>query len=162
MSQDILVELNFLFHSFLMGIAITAVYDVFLILRRLIKHSLLLISLEDLLFWIGCAIGVFMMLYEENNGILRWFAVLGAAIGMILYKVSISNFIVHIMSTVIGRIFHVLFQLLRLICKPMAFLGRKIGSIFKVFRRKIRKAGKCVKNRLTRIMKLLTITLCKH
>ena len=162
MSQDILVELNFLLHSFLLGIAVTAVYDVFLILRRLVKHSLLLISLEDLLFWIGCAIGVFMMLYEENNGILRWFAVLGAAIGMILYKVSISEFIVNIMSTVIGRIFHVLFKILRFICRPVGFCGRKIGGIFKVFWRKIRKAGKCVKNRLTRLVKLLTITLCKH
>lgn len=162
MSQDILVELDFLFHSFLMGIMITAVYDIFLILRQLIKHSLLLISLEDLLFWIGCAIGVFMMLYEENNGILRWFAILGAAMGMILYKISISQFIIDIMSTVIGKIFHILFKLLQFICRPFGFLGRKMGGIFKVFGRKIRKAGKCVKNRLTSAMKLLKITLCKH
>lgn len=162
MSQDIFAELHFLFHSFLMGIAITAVYDVFLILRRLVKHSLLLISLEDLLFWIGCAIGVFMMLYEENNGILRWFAVLGAAVGMVIYKLSISDYIVNIMSTIIGQIFRTLFKILRFICRPLGFCRRKLGSIFKVLWKKIRKAWKCVKNRLTRGVKLLTITLCKH
>lgn len=162
MSQGIWVELNFLFHSFLMGIMITAVYDVFLILRRLIRHSLLLISLEDLLFWIGCAIGVFMMLYEENNGILRWFAVLGATLGMILYKVSISEYVISIMSTVIGWIFHMLFKCMRFIFRPLGFVGRWIEGIFKVFGRKLRKAGKYVKNRLTSVVKLLKITLCKQ
>ena len=162
MSRDIIVEVNFLFHSFLMGILITAVYDVFLIFRRLIKHSLLLISLEDLLFWIGCAVGVFYMLYRENNGILRWFAILGAAVGMFLYKITVSEFVVNIMSTLLGRIFGILFKILRLLCKPLGFLGRKIVAFFKVFWRKVRKAGKCVKNRLTSAVKLLTITLCKH
>jgi len=162
MSQDILAELNFLFDSFLMGIMITAAYDVFLILRRLVRHSLLMVSLEDLLYWIGCAVGVFMMLYEENNGVLRWFAILGAGVGMILYKVSISEYIIDIMSTVIGWIFHIFFQCLRGICRPFGFIGRKIACIFKVFGRKMRKAAKCIKNRLTSALKLLKITLCKQ
>lgn len=81
MSQSIIDEVTFLLHSFLMGILITFVYDGFIIMRRLIRHNLFLISVEDLIFWIACAIGVFYMLYEENNGILRWFAVFGAALG---------------------------------------------------------------------------------
>ena len=83
MSQNIVNEITFFLHSLLMGMAISLVYDVFLILRRLIRHNLLMISMEDMIFWIACAIGVFYMLYEENNGILRWFAVFGATIGMI-------------------------------------------------------------------------------
>ena len=86
MSQNIINEVTFFLHSFMMGIVITFMYDGFLILRRLIKHSDILVSLEDMVFWIACAIGVFYMLYEENNGILRWFAVFGAALGMIVYK----------------------------------------------------------------------------
>ena len=46
MSQNIIAEVVFLFHSFLLGIIITFVYDGFLILRRLIPHNLLLISLD--------------------------------------------------------------------------------------------------------------------
>ena len=90
MSQNIINEVTFFLHSFMMGIVITFMYDGFLILRRLIKHSDILVSLEDMVFWIACAIGVFYMLYEENNGILRWFAVFGAALGMIVYKKSLS------------------------------------------------------------------------
>lgn len=162
MSQDIIVELTFWFHSFLLGILITAVYDVFLVLRRSFKHNLMLISLEDLLFWIGCAVSVFYMLYEENNGILRWFAILGAAVGMLLYKCSISNFMVEIMSAVIRWILRVVFKILRFICKPAGFLGRKVRKLFRILTGKSRKAAKCMKNRLTSTMKLLKITLCKQ
>ena len=52
-----------------MGIVITFMYDGFLILRRLIKHSDILVSLEDMVFWIACAIGVFYMLYALVCGI---------------------------------------------------------------------------------------------
>lgn len=106
MSQSIIDEVTFLLHSFLMGILITFVYDGFIIMRRLIRHNLFLISVEDLIFWIACAIGVFYMLYEENNGILRWFAVFGAALGMAAYKKSVSPFLVKIITMVIERIFH--------------------------------------------------------
>ena len=162
MSQSIVVEMTFLFHCFLMGIAVTAVYDIFLILRRVIRHNMLMVSLEDLVFWTICAISVFFMLYEENNGVLRWFAVLGAAIGMFLYKITISDAIVSIMSTVIKKIGVLIYKILRVLCKPIGFLWRKISGFFKVFSRKGRNAGKYVKIRLTSKIKLLTITLCKH
>ncbi len=162
MSQNIIGEVTFLMHSILLGIIITFVYDGFLILRRLIKHSLLLISLEDMIFWIACAIGVFYMLYEENNGILRWFAVFGATIGMIVYKKTISSFVVNVMSTIIEHIFKVLFKILRLLFRPIYFVGKKTGSILGKTRRKTIRIAKYVKNKLTGRLKLLKITLCKH
>lgn len=50
MSQDIMNEVVFLLHSLVLGAVITFVYDGFLILRRLIKHTMILVSLEDMLF----------------------------------------------------------------------------------------------------------------
>ena len=162
MSQNIIEEITFLLHSILLGIIITFVYDGFLILRRLIRHSILLISLEDMIFWIACAIGVFYMLYEENNGILRWFAVFGATIGMIVYKKTISTLIVNVMSTIIQYIFKILFKMFRIFIRPIAFIGKKTGSILGKIRRKLVRIGKYVKNKLTGRLKLLRITLCKR
>ena len=162
MSQNIIAEVVFLFHSFLLGIVITFVYDGFLILRRLIPHNLLLISLEDMIFWIACAIGVFYMLYEENNGILRCFAVFGATLGMLAYKKSISPLFIDIMSTIIKRVCHILYYILQFLLRPVRFLGQKMCCILRVSGRKGRKAGKYVKKKLTRVFKLLKITLCKH
>ena len=162
MGQNIVDEVTFLGHSFVLGVVITFVYDGFLILRRLIKHNMLLISLEDMIFWIACAIGVFYMLYEENNGILRWFAVLGATLGMIAYKASISSFVVKGISMIIEQVCHVIFCFLRILLGPVRFLGRKLGRFFAFSGRKGKKAGKCVKKKLTGKLKLLKITLCKH
>lgn len=162
MGQNVVREVTFLFHSFLLGAVITFVYDGFIILRRLIKHSMLLVSLEDMVFWIACAIGVFYMLYEENNGILRWFAVFGAALGMLAYKMSVSNLVVAAVSAITERIFHILFSLLRFLLKPVNFVRRKIGRFLKFFSKKGKKVGKCAKNKLTKKLKLLKITLSKH
>ena len=89
-SQNIAKEVMFLFHSFFLGMVITFFYDGFLIVRKLFKHTMFLISLEDLIFWIACALSVFYVLYEENNGMLRWFAVAGAALGMFMYKKNLK------------------------------------------------------------------------
>ncbi len=162
MSRDIINEVTFLLHSFLLGIVITFVYDGFLILRRLIKHSLFLISLEDMIFWIACAIGVFYMLYEENNGILRWFAVFGATMGMLVYKKSVSPLFVNVLTGIIRRICHVLFRLLRFVLKPVRFVGKKVRLACGGSFRRGKKVGKYFKNKLTGRLKLLKITLSKR
>ncbi len=162
MSQNIINEVTFFFHSFLMGIVITFIYDGFIILRRLVRHNIFLISLEDMIFWIACAIGVFYMLYEENNGILRWFAVFGAALGMVIYKKSVSGLIVDIISTTIKHIVSVLSGIIRFLLRPMRFLCRKIYRFSRILLRRVKKVGKYLKNKLTGKMKLLKITICKH
>ena len=162
MSQNIINEVTFFFHSFLMGIVITFIYDGFIILRRLVRHNIFLISLEDMIFWIECAIGVLYMLYEENNGILRWFAVFGAALGMVIYKKSVSGLIVDIISTTIKHIVSVLSGIIRFLLRPMRFLCRKIYRFSRILLRRVKKVGKYLKNKLTGKMKLLKITIYKH
>ena len=39
-------------HSFLLGVIITFIYDLFRIFRRIIPHGWFLLSLEDLVFWV--------------------------------------------------------------------------------------------------------------
>ncbi|MDE6972355.1 MAG: spore cortex biosynthesis protein YabQ [Lachnospiraceae bacterium] len=162
MSQNIISEVMFFFHSFLMGIVITFVYDGFLVLRRVIRHNLLLISLEDMVFWIACAIGVFYMLYEENNGVLRWFAVFGAALGMIVYKESISSLIVNFLSKVLSGFIHLWIKVFGLVFRPVCILGRKACRFLGKFLRKGKRAGKSMKKKLTKDAKLLKITLCRQ
>ncbi|MDE6063658.1 MAG: spore cortex biosynthesis protein YabQ, partial [Lachnospiraceae bacterium] len=94
MSSPVISENLFLLYSFGMGIFITFVYDIFRIWRRVLSHNRFFISLEDILFWIFSAISVFYLMHAQSNGTLRWFAVFGALIGMILYKKTISPFYV--------------------------------------------------------------------
>ena len=162
MSQDIIQELTFFAHSICMGVVITFVYDWILILRKLIKHKIFWISLEDFFFWIACGLGVFYMLYKEYNGVLRWFTVLGAMIGMIFYKCLISKFFVHIMSTCIYKIMWFLFRIIQIVLKPLKWLVSKAAKFLNFLKKKIKKYEKFIKNKLTVCIKMLKIVLCKR
>lgn len=155
MSQDIILEVNFFFHSFLLGVLITFLYDWFLILRRMIRHTIFTISLEDFFFWVACALGVFYVLYRENNGILRWFAVFGATVGMLVYKKLCSVFFVPIVSDFLLKVYYFLM-------KPMAFIAKKMAEFLVWLRKKTVLLLKYVKKQLTVQWKLIKIILCKQ
>lgn len=65
MSPVIAGEGVFMLHSFLLGVIITFIYDLFRIFRRIIPHGWFLLSLEDLVFWVLATAGIFYMLYYE-------------------------------------------------------------------------------------------------
>ncbi len=98
MSPYIYQEGRFWLISLCMGAGIALLYDCFRIIRRVIRHSSFWVSVEDLLYWIAVSLGVFVILYYENNGVLRWFAVLGAAVGMVVYKGVLGHFLVESVS----------------------------------------------------------------
>lgn len=162
MSPNIIAEVILLVHSFLLGVVLTFIYDGIIIFRKLIRHSSIFISLEDLLFWIACAIGVFYMLYEENNGILRWFAVAGACIGMLLYKVTFSPLIVSVTTKVLEWILHMFVKILGIMIKPFVCAGRKASKVRYFLHKKSGKTAKNLKNRLTQQRKALKMILCKR
>ena len=152
----------FLAYSLGMGIFITFVYDLFRIGRRVCAHNRFWISIEDILFWIFCAISVFYLMHTQSNGTLRWFAILGALAGMFLYKKTVSPFFVKWTSAVLLWIKKLLLHILRFIGRPFVFLAKKGKSV----KRKAAQGGKrvagFVKKRLTAFGKLLKIILCKQ
>lgn len=162
MSREIVQELTFFVHSVLMGVAITFVYDWIRVLRKLIRHGKILVSLEDLLFWLVCGIAVFYMLYRENNGTLRWFAVLGATIGMFFYKGIVRDRFINIMSTCLYKIMWFLFHVLQIVLKPFKCLFCAGKTLVLHLAKSLEKCKKIIKKRLTVCIKTLRMVLCKH
>lgn len=162
MSQDIVQEITFFLHSILIGLVITFVYDWILILRKLVKHGTVLVSIEDSVFWIACGIGVFYILYRENNGILRWFAVVGATLGMLFYKTVIKNRFVYIMSTCIHKIMWFLFRVIQVMLKPLKYTFSRLRIFVRFVQKKLKKCKEFVKKRLTVCIKMLKMVLCKR
>ena len=162
MSQDIVQEVTFFLHSILMGLIITFAYDWIRIFRRLFKHGKVLTSIEDLLYWFACGIGVFYMLYMENSGVLRWFAVMGAALGMFFYKAIIKNRFADVMSTYIHKIMWFIFRMIQIVLKPIKCLFSAARRFVRFIFRIIKKVKQFVKKRLTVFIKNLRIVLCKQ
>lgn len=162
MSQGIVQEITFFLHSVLMGLIITFAYDWILIFRRLFRHGKFWISMEDFIYWFVCGISVFYMLYRENNGVLRWFAVVGAAIGMSFYKLIIKDRFINIMSTYIHKIMWFVFRVIQIMLKPLKCLFLAARRFVRFLNKKLKKVKEFIKKRLTVFIKTLRIILCKH
>ena len=162
MSQDIVQEAVFFLHSILMGLVITFAYDWVLIFRKLFTHGRFFMSVEDFVYWFACGIGVFYMLYRENNGILRWFAVVGAALGMLTYKAIIKNRFVNIVSKCIHKIMWFVFRVIQVVLKPLKCLFFDARRCVRFVWRKLKKVKLFIKKRLTVCLKTIRMILCKQ
>ena len=77
-------ELSVFLQAALAGNLVYLVYFAIRILRRIIKHNLFWVSLEDAFFWIVTGFYLFTRIYKTSNGTIRWYFVLGVAVGGIL------------------------------------------------------------------------------
>lgn len=101
---EVFRELQLLGAACLVGAGMTAVYDVLRIFRRILRHGIIWVSIEDCLYWIAFAIVEFVLLYQENNGVLRGYIFGGTAVGAILYHFLISRHLMRFVSFVITQV----------------------------------------------------------
>ena len=162
MSSPAISENIFLLYSFGMGVFITVTYDILRIFRRVCPHKQFVVSFEDMLFWVFCAISVFYLMHTQSNGTLRWFAVLGALVGMLLYKITLSNLLVKNISLGLKKVIGVLGKLFRFCFIPVRFVAKKAGFAGKRVKRGGKRIHCHLKKRLTAFVKLLKIAICKQ
>ena len=114
-------EWMLLFQSVKLGMKLTIIYDCFRIFRILIPHKNTVISIEDIFFWMYCAVVIFEMQLKQSNGVLRGFCIAGMLLGMYLY------------SMILGK------KLLGLAEKGISLFKRQLTGIVKVFKMKLSK-----------------------
>lgn len=155
-------ESIFLLHALRIGALITLVYDGVVIIRKTLPHNSFWTALEDIGFWLFCAIYVFSCLYRESNGTLRWYAVAGALLGMWIYRKLLSVPFVKAGSFILGKVIMVLCRVCAVLTVPLRHVWRKMAGLHNKARRHRKKLlGKC-KFKLKSFVKTLKIRLCKQ
>lgn len=127
----------------------------------MLPHKGFLVSVEDFAFWVYCGAKVFLLMYYESNGTLRWFAVIGALSGMFLYKKIVSYLFVKYASFLLRKILGVLRKIFGFLCKPLGFccdktqkgLRKTGGKLHRI----LGKVKRGIKNKLTFSLKILKI-----
>ncbi|MCD8241191.1 MAG: spore cortex biosynthesis protein YabQ, partial [Lachnospiraceae bacterium] len=94
MSGAILEELRFFALAVLRGVLILALYDALRVFRRVAAHGVWAVALEDLFYWIATALLIFELLYRENDGAVRGYALFAVAAGMMIYHQTLSDWLV--------------------------------------------------------------------
>lgn len=88
LSESMQRELLYFLSAVLYGSLAAACYHPLLFLRTVIKHARAFVDAEDILYLSVAGFCFFLVAYVQNNGILRWYAYAGAALGLWLYKKS--------------------------------------------------------------------------
>ncbi|WP_178626703.1 spore cortex biosynthesis protein YabQ [Frisingicoccus sp.] len=90
MSAEVQSQFYLLFLAFFWGIGMCFVYDALRILRRLVRHSIVWINIEDILYWMAVTAVLFYLLFTYNRGEIRSFTIAGLITGSIFYLKTIS------------------------------------------------------------------------
>lgn len=150
-SESILQEADFFAVSILSGCLLVFLYDVLRVLRRLLPHGTIWIAIEDIFYWLICAVFIFAMLYQKNDGLIRGFAIGAIVLGMIFYNHFISPRVIKGVVWLVKKLIRIVSFPLRLARKilkrPAAFCRRKAGRFGKRMKKllkKLYKAGKMV------------------
>jgi len=145
MSPGILKELQFFGLAVLRGVLILVLYDIIRIIRRVMPHGIWIVTVEDIAYWIATALLVFQLLYQENDGAVRGYALLAVAVGMLLYHQTVSNWLV-------SHISGILRWCLGILLKPFAVIYRKVVQVLRI-------AGRFYKKKLKKQLKEFIIIL---
>lgn len=77
--------------AFLVGAILCTVYLCLRIFRRIVKHGLLAVSVEDFFFWTASGCYLFVKIYRTSDGNIRWYFVLGVILGAVFLAMLIRK-----------------------------------------------------------------------
>lgn len=137
------------------GVVIGILFDIFRIWRRSFKTADWLTCLQDILFWLLTGLIILFSIFQFNHGEIRSYVFVGIAIGIILYMITISRFVVQNCVKVIQWIkkiisypIKILLQFIKRISrKPVKLCNRLLNKIKKVFNKKHVSMTKKIKKR---------------
>ena len=74
-------EISIFVSACLLGNVVSLMYYAIRVFRRIIKHTLFWVSIEDFIFWAGIGFYLFAEMYRTCAGSIRWYFVLGVLAG---------------------------------------------------------------------------------
>ena len=91
--QGLRTEMIAFLTAFLTGMIAACAYLCVRKLRRVIRHSLTAVAVEDGLYWTGTSVYIFVQIYSTSSGSIRWYFVIGAGLGLIVFLLFVRFFL---------------------------------------------------------------------
>ena len=133
----------------LVGAAIGLFYDAFRVIRKTARHSGFAVTLEDMIFWVAATGLTFYYMLHRNYGEVRLFTLIGVSVGILLYFVTVSRWVVLVLVAVVNYLKRVVVAAVGIIVAPLRLiaawlagpLGKARGVTLKHARR-VKRYGK--------------------
>lgn len=137
-------------------------YDVFRVCRIAVPTRRGIVFVQDMLFFLLCAIATFLFLLTSTDGVVRVFLMVGEALGWIIYYFTLGQLVMKVSKTIIAAIKAVLRFLLRYLLYPIWLL---IYNLISLLMRPIRFFVQIMKKFLQRLkfrLKVERVILYNH
>ena len=83
------------------GVLMGVLFDLIRIFRKILKHPNFLVQIEDMLYWIICALLGFYRLYICNYAAIRPYICIGIILGAVFYLLTFSIIFMKIATAII-------------------------------------------------------------
>lgn len=112
------------------GMVLGLVYDIFRIIRVAVPHGGLAVFIEDVLFFLLCAVSTFLFLLYMSAGEIRFFVIIGEILGAALYYFSIGFLVYRSAKAIIGFLKKTLRLFWRFFSAPFRVIFGFVGNAF--------------------------------
>ncbi len=125
-------QLVFLIYSIIIGAVISALYDFFVLLRRLFpKTPAWVVFIEDTAFCFLSGFIYFVFIFSANLGVPRLFSFAGALLGFSVWRKTLSFITLSVYEKLILFIYGLFWNILKIFRRPILFFLSLIAKIFK-------------------------------
>ena len=124
MSPAIIQEIRLFLISAAFGILLGIAYDVLRFFRTLWIPGGWWVAPEDLVYFFFASLLVFSMIFSANDGTVRFFSLGSLIVGVILYYISVSPYLVRFFVWLIGFPFRFFARIVKKIKKILAKHGK--------------------------------------
>ena len=111
------------------GIIIGIFFDLFRILRKSFKTSNFITYIEDFLFWILTGFSILFTLFKFNNGEIRLYMFLAIVIGILIYMIIFSSYIIKVNVSIIIVIKKIIKKILLYTYIPLKIVFKSVKKI---------------------------------
>lgn len=135
MAEIIVRQAKLFMISALYGMALGVWYDFFRAVRKKISHRNHVVHLEDIVFCVSAAAGLFLLFQICNQGSIRFYVLLGLFAGAMLYFAAGSPLVEKGMGVIVGSILFLLQKTGKLIKAPVKII---VNSLLNTLKKTIR------------------------
>lgn len=136
---DIIIrQIHLFLISGLYGIVLGAWYEFFRTLRKNFVHKNRMVHLEDVIFCFTAAIGLFVLFQIYNQGMVRFYCLLGLECGAVFYFLILSEMTGKLFSVIVKIISKIVKVIGKIILFPGKVIVKNTGKILKNMRRTVR------------------------
>lgn len=112
MNALLLSQFNIVFIFFLTGICIGLLFDFFRIQRKVLRTCDFITYIQDILFWIVSGLIIIFVIMKYTNGEIRIYMVFGIILGILIYFLIISKYIMKIFVCILSFLLNIIGKLL--------------------------------------------------